>query len=128
MSFNWDVDGSESRLCFPHSADVGSLQMQGRFRYTDMDGEVSDWEEVANFIQHEDSGDISVFPAIIRACDNDDWSSIQLEISLFVQDIEGHKQLVMHPDDDGYTGTFGINAHLLQAQSTIVLENGMLVP
>lgn len=110
MSLNWDVDGSESRLCFPHSADVGSLQMQGRFRFTYKDGEESDWEEVANFIQNEGSGEFSVFPSTIRACDSVDWCSIQLEISVFVRDIEGHKQLVMHPDDDGYMGAFGINA------------------
>ena len=110
MPLNWDVDGSETRLCFPHSADVGSLHMEGRFRYIDVEGEASDWEECANFVEDEDSGEFSVLPTKIRACDIEDWSSIQLEITVIVRDVEGHKQLVMHSDDDGYTGTFGINA------------------
>ena len=110
MPLNWDVDGSESRLCFPHSTDVGALHMEGRLRYINDEGEASDWEECANFVEDEDSGEFIVFPTIIRACDIEDWSSIQLEISVIVRNVEGHKQLVMHSDDDGYTGTFGINA------------------
>mgnify|MGYP001234619527 CR=1 FL=1 len=110
MPLNWNVDGSETRLCFPHSADVGSLHIQARLRYIDVEDEASDWEEYANFVEDEDSGEFSVFPTTIRAYDSEDWSSIQLEISVIVRDAEGHKQLVTHPDDDGYTGTFGINA------------------
>ena len=110
MPLNWDVDGSESRLCFPHFADVDSLHMEGRFRYIDLEGEASDWEECANFIEDEDSGEFNVSPTTIRAYDIENWSSIELEISVIVRDVEGHEQLVMHPDDEGYKGTFGINA------------------
>ena len=111
MPLNWDVDGSESRLCFPHAADVGSLHMEGRYRYIDMQGEASEWEEVANFIEDEDSGEYITQPTTIRACDVEDWGSIQLEIAIIIRDVEGHKHLVMHSDDGAeYTGIFGINA------------------
>lgn len=111
MPLNWNVDGSESRLCFPHSTDVDSLHMEGRFRYIDMGGKAGEWEELANFIEDDDSGEYIVQPTTIRACDVEDWSSIQLEITVIIRDVEGHKQLVMHSDDyDEYTGTFGINA------------------
>ena len=74
MPLNWDVDGSESRLCFPHYADIGSLHMEGRFRYFDMKGKVSEWEEVTNFIEDE-SGEYITQPTKIRACDVEDWRS-----------------------------------------------------
>ena len=110
MPLNWDVDGSESRLCFPHYTDIGSLHMEGRFRYFDMKGSVSEWEEVTNFIEDE-SGEYITQPTKIRACDVEDWSSIQLEIATIIRDVEGHKHLVMHSDDGAeYTGIFGINA------------------
>ena len=110
MPLNWDVDGSESRLCFPHYADIGSLHMEGRFRYFDMKGKVSEWEEVTNFIEDE-SGEYITQPTKIRACDVEDWRSIQLEIAVIIRDVERHKHLVMHSDDGAeYTGIFGINA------------------
>jgi len=33
-----------------------------------------------------------------------------LDIDVIVRDVEGHKEFVMHSDDDEYKGTFGINA------------------
>jgi hypothetical protein len=84
--------------------------MEGCYRYIDTEGEAGDWDECANFVEDEDTGAFHVIPTTIKACDVEDWASLEMEIEVIVRDVDGHKELVMHPDDSEYKGAFGINA------------------
>ena len=113
---NWDVDGSESELCFPHDADVGSLLVQGRFRFTYESGEVGDWEDCANFSRSDRTGEINKHMMSIDAFSETGWSKLSLEVKVFVEEPERHRLHVMHERDSEYHGQFGI--HVVSASTT----------
>lgn len=112
---NWDVDGSESELCFPHAADVGSLLVHGRFRFTHESGEVGDWKDCANFSRSNGADEINKHMMSIDAFSETGWAKLNLELKVFVEQSEHHNLLVMHHSDSEYHGQFGI--HMLSAST-----------
>jgi len=105
----WDSDGSESRLCFPHDADVDAVLMRGKYRYILADGEEGAWEECCNFIKSGATGDIVKHRTAISAYNEKDWVAIEMSIEIFIEDPAGHISTVMHESDEQYFGTLGVN-------------------
>ena len=114
MQIAWEVDGSESRSCYPHDAHILALSIEGKYRLSQKSGD-GDWIEFRNF---EETDGIRVgMPMTLKIYEEDsDWDTLAMELDISVVDFDEHKSVVMHSEDQEYHGIFG--CQLISQKST----------